>query len=201
MLRARLFGGLASAWHQEPLPVIPSRVARSLLAHLIIHRDRSHTRDLLAGSFWPDRPSSTDRCAHRPTSVGGCAHRSPSTDRSPYARRHHRAPGPGAAQASRWVDGRPLCHHHAPLDSSGIAKYRVRAERSSGDGNWQQLEGSPWRGMTAPEFELEIEPGWTYRWRVRAVDGAGNKGPHSDWFEFTVTLTLLFVQGFTLSNL
>lgn len=61
MLRARLFGGLALAWHQKPLPVIPSRVARSLLAYLIIHRDRCHTRDLLAGSFWPDLPDATAR--------------------------------------------------------------------------------------------------------------------------------------------
>jgi hypothetical protein len=74
-------------------------------------------------------------------------------------------------------------------DPSGIAEYRVQVERPDSSGDWQPLESSPWRGLTAPEFELEIESGWTYRWRVRAVDKAGNKGPFSAWFEFSVKLT------------
>ena len=43
-----LFGGLAIAWDEMPLPVIPGAVARSLFAYLVTHRDRPHTRDLLA---------------------------------------------------------------------------------------------------------------------------------------------------------
>jgi DNA-binding SARP family transcriptional activator len=61
MLRVHLFGGLALAWDGEPLPAIPSSAARSLLAYLITYRDRAHTRDLLAGTFWPDLPDAFAR--------------------------------------------------------------------------------------------------------------------------------------------
>ena len=61
MLRAHLFGGLALAWNDDPLPTIPGAAARSLFAYLITYRDRPHTRDLLAGTFWPDLPDATAR--------------------------------------------------------------------------------------------------------------------------------------------
>jgi DNA-binding SARP family transcriptional activator/Tfp pilus assembly protein PilF len=61
MLRAHFFGGLALAGDREPIATIPSRAARSLLAYLITYRDRSHTRNLLAGTFWPDLPDATAR--------------------------------------------------------------------------------------------------------------------------------------------
>ncbi|MCJ7737562.1 MAG: tetratricopeptide repeat protein [Anaerolineae bacterium] len=61
MLRAHLLGGLALAWDAEPLPAIQSGAARSLLSFLITYRDRPHTRDLLAGTFWPDLPDTVAR--------------------------------------------------------------------------------------------------------------------------------------------
>jgi hypothetical protein len=73
-------------------------------------------------------------------------------------------------------------------DPSGIAEYRVQVERHAGDENWQPVAGSPWTGLTETELEIDVECGWYYRWRVRAVDGAANGGPFSGWFEFTVTL-------------
>ncbi|MGD1992992.1 MAG: hypothetical protein PVI59_07345 [Anaerolineae bacterium] len=76
----------------------------------------------------------------------------------------------------------------AVSDPSGIAVYRVQVERHAGDNNWQAVEDSPWRGITAPELELEVECGWIYRWRVRAVDGAANVGPFSEWRTFTIPL-------------
>jgi hypothetical protein len=76
----------------------------------------------------------------------------------------------------------------AVSDPSGIAEYRVQVERHAGDENWQPLADSPWRGLGVVELEIDVECGWFYRWRVRAVDGAGNAGPFSDWFEFTVSL-------------
>jgi DNA-binding SARP family transcriptional activator/tetratricopeptide (TPR) repeat protein len=60
-LRARVLGGLALAWEGRPLPSIPSSTARSLFAYLAVHRDRPHTRDLLAGTFWPDLPDAVAR--------------------------------------------------------------------------------------------------------------------------------------------
>lgn len=60
-MRVHLFGGLSLIWHDEPLPVIPSRTARSLCAYLITYHDRPHTRDLLAGTFWPDLPDAVAR--------------------------------------------------------------------------------------------------------------------------------------------
>jgi predicted ATPase/DNA-binding SARP family transcriptional activator len=61
MLRVHLFGGLALAWDDDPLPTIPGTVARSLFAYLVTYRDRPHTRDLLAGTYWPDLPDATAR--------------------------------------------------------------------------------------------------------------------------------------------
>ena len=54
VFRVRLFGGLAVTREEKPLPPIPSTVARSLFAYLTAYRDRPHTRDLLAGVFWPE---------------------------------------------------------------------------------------------------------------------------------------------------
>ena len=62
MLHIRLFGGLTVLWDGEPLPPISRTLARSLLAYLVTYRDRPHTRDLLAGTFWPDL---TDVAARR----------------------------------------------------------------------------------------------------------------------------------------
>ncbi len=44
-------------------------------------------------------------------------------------------------------------------------------------------------GIGGTEKEISVECGWEYRWRVRAIDGAGNPGNWSDWFTFNVPLT------------
>jgi DNA-binding SARP family transcriptional activator len=56
-----LLGGLALTCDGASLPPIPSTSARSLLAYLLAYRDQPHTRDLLAGTFWPDLPDATAR--------------------------------------------------------------------------------------------------------------------------------------------
>jgi DNA-binding SARP family transcriptional activator/tetratricopeptide (TPR) repeat protein len=61
MLRVRLFGGLAGSWGKTPLPAITGTASRSLFAYLLTYRDRPHTRDLLAGTFWPDLPDNLAR--------------------------------------------------------------------------------------------------------------------------------------------
>jgi DNA-binding SARP family transcriptional activator len=61
MLRAYLFGGLVASWDETPLPAIAGTVPRSLFAYLLTYRDRPHTRDLLAGTFWPDLPDAVAR--------------------------------------------------------------------------------------------------------------------------------------------
>ncbi|MBN1428947.1 MAG: hypothetical protein JXB07_11225 [Anaerolineae bacterium] len=73
----------------------------------------------------------------------------------------------------------------AASDPSEISEYRIQVERHSGDNNWKPVSGSPFQGITALEKELSIECGWYYRWRVLAVDGAGNVGNYSGWFMFT----------------
>jgi DNA-binding SARP family transcriptional activator len=52
---------LALSWDDQPLPLIRGPAARSLFAYLVTHRDRAHTRDLLIGIFWPDRPEAAAR--------------------------------------------------------------------------------------------------------------------------------------------
>jgi len=61
VLRVFLFGGFTLTWSDAPLPAIPSRHARSLFAYLLTYRHRPHTRDLLAGTFWPDLPDAQAR--------------------------------------------------------------------------------------------------------------------------------------------
>jgi DNA-binding SARP family transcriptional activator/tetratricopeptide (TPR) repeat protein len=53
-LEVRLLGGFSLARGGRPLEQLPLRAARSLFAFLVLNRDRAHTRDLLAGTFWPD---------------------------------------------------------------------------------------------------------------------------------------------------
>ncbi|MFQ5856833.1 MAG: tetratricopeptide repeat protein [Anaerolineae bacterium] len=61
MLHVYLFGGLHLRRGKDPLPPIRSRAARSLFAYLMTYPDRPHTRDLLAGLFWPDMPDAQAR--------------------------------------------------------------------------------------------------------------------------------------------
>ncbi|MFX1412053.1 MAG: BTAD domain-containing putative transcriptional regulator, partial [Promethearchaeota archaeon] len=60
-LRIHLFGSLSLFWDDQPLPPVPGTAARSLLAYLVTYRAQPHTRDLLAGTFWPDLPDTVAR--------------------------------------------------------------------------------------------------------------------------------------------
>ncbi len=61
ILRVHLLGGFQLDVEGQTLPPIPSAVGRSLFAYLVTHRDLRHTRDLLAGTFWPERSESSAR--------------------------------------------------------------------------------------------------------------------------------------------
>jgi hypothetical protein len=73
-------------------------------------------------------------------------------------------------------------------DPSGIAEYQVQVQRHSGDNNWQDVPGSIFGGIAGKQTSISVECAWYYRWRVRAVDGEGNVGPWSGWWQFTITL-------------
>ncbi len=60
-LEISLLGGFLLRRGGVPLEPMPSRLARSLFAFLVTNRERAHTRDLLAGTFWPDMPDSKAR--------------------------------------------------------------------------------------------------------------------------------------------
>jgi DNA-binding SARP family transcriptional activator/DNA-binding transcriptional ArsR family regulator len=62
VLHITTFGGLQIERDGPPLD-LPSRTARHLLAYLILHHDRSLARDLLGGTFWPDRSNALARRA------------------------------------------------------------------------------------------------------------------------------------------
>ncbi len=53
-LRIHLLGGFLLEWGDHPVPPIPSRLGRSLLAYLVINRNRPQMRDYLGGMFWPE---------------------------------------------------------------------------------------------------------------------------------------------------
>jgi hypothetical protein len=73
-------------------------------------------------------------------------------------------------------------------DESGISQYQVQVQRHSGDNNWANVSGSTFTGIGDKQMTLNVECGWTYRWRVLAVDGAGNPGPWSPWWSFVDNL-------------
>ncbi len=73
-------------------------------------------------------------------------------------------------------------------DPSGIDHYDVQAQRHAGDHNWQAVSGSPFT-VYDKTMQLPVECGYTYRWRVRAVDGADNTGKWSGWSEFVIPLS------------
>jgi hypothetical protein len=76
---------------------------------------------------------------------------------------------------------------NAVSDPSGV-EYRVQVEQEITPGNWEKVSGSPWTGITATKLVLDLGCGGVYRWRVRAVDGVGNKSGFSAWAEFGVDL-------------
>lgn len=72
-------------------------------------------------------------------------------------------------------------------DASGISEYQVQVQRHSGDNNWQSAPGGE-ISVADKSTSVSVECGWYYRWRVRAMDGAGNLGSWSGWSSFTITL-------------
>jgi len=61
VLNVQMLGGFGLQIDGTSVKPVPSRSASSLLAFLIIHRDRAQTRDLLAGRFWPNLPEDKAR--------------------------------------------------------------------------------------------------------------------------------------------
>jgi DNA-binding SARP family transcriptional activator len=53
-LDVKLFGSLELRRSDGVPLALPSKVARSLLAYLLTHRERAHARERLAGIFWPN---------------------------------------------------------------------------------------------------------------------------------------------------
>jgi len=73
-------------------------------------------------------------------------------------------------------------------DPSGIAEYQVEVQRHSGDNNWSNVNGSPFTDIHDKQWTIPVDCAWYYRWRVRAVDGAGNTGNWSKYWNFAITL-------------
>ncbi len=64
-LRIRLFGGFRLSVGDAPLPRIATQKARSLLAYLVLNRDRSLHRDVLCGALWGEQSDAEARKALR----------------------------------------------------------------------------------------------------------------------------------------
>jgi len=73
-------------------------------------------------------------------------------------------------------------------DKSGIAEYQVQVQRHSGDNNWQAAPSGS-ISVSDKTTSVPVECGWYYRWRVRAIDGAGNASGWSGWSQFAITLS------------
>ena len=60
-IRVSLFGKLRIERVGGPDPEIDSQKAQELLCYLLLHRDRRHSRELLAGTLWADLPPARAR--------------------------------------------------------------------------------------------------------------------------------------------
>lgn len=75
---------------------------------------------------------------------------------------------------------------NASSDPSGISEYHVEMQYQLNPTTWPAHASSPWTGISATQLNVPVGSGGIYRWRVRAVDGAGNPGPFSGWAYFSV---------------
>jgi len=66
----------------------------------------------------------------------------------------------------------------------GAARYLVEVEIRVLRGAWQPQVGLPPNVTAATEFVFDFDGANPGRWRVRAVDSAGNPGPPSEWRRF-----------------
>ena len=60
-LSIRMFGPLEITVGAQRLPQFATRKSRSLFSYLVLHRDRAHSRDVLAGTFWGEYPDAIAR--------------------------------------------------------------------------------------------------------------------------------------------
>ncbi|GAB4519676.1 MAG: hypothetical protein Kow0047_30940 [Anaerolineae bacterium] len=56
-LEIHLFGRLHVLGHGQTIPMVEGNKACELLCYLLLHRDRSHPREALAGTLWGDVPT------------------------------------------------------------------------------------------------------------------------------------------------
>ncbi len=99
---------------------------------------------------------------------------------------------PGSASSDNPPDFYcPLTLRWQPVsDPSGVT-YRVVLEKETSSGGWSQV-GS-WNNLVEPQKDVsgqfQCDIGWKYRWRVSAVDGAGNQSNWSSWLYYESPLT------------
>jgi len=129
------------------------------------------------------------------TITGSCATATPTITVTPTPIPEDTTP-PTAPTPSVPADGLNLsCRSSQSLtwipvnDPSGIAEYQLEVQRSSDNNNWSSAGFSPINGLTDKTTEISTECGWYYRWRVRAIDSAGNISEWSAWSNFSITLT------------
>jgi len=111
---------------------------------------------------------------------GECATDTPTPDQQP----------PPAPVLIEPIDREPLSRRstatlvwEAISDPSGIAGYYVRLEV---DLYTAPGESWDWGPTSGTQQEVPVVCGIPYRWAVRAVDGAGNPGPWSEFGQFSV---------------
>jgi hypothetical protein len=73
-------------------------------------------------------------------------------------------------------------------DPSGIDKYIVVVEEFDGVSTWDEISGSPFNVQNKSDLDITIMCGIYYRWKVKALDNAGNGSNYSGWTNFSVTL-------------
>jgi len=60
-LTIRLFGKFDVQCSEQTMPALEPHKVQELLCYLLLHRDHSHPREVLAGLLWPDSPAAQSR--------------------------------------------------------------------------------------------------------------------------------------------
>jgi len=69
-------------------------------------------------------------------------------------------------------------------DPAGVSGYYVRTQVTTYSPTPNEI--LEWGPVTETSLDVPVSCGLGYRWSVRAVDGAGNLGPWSNWLTFGI---------------
>ena len=165
-----LDGGIQS----KDVPIHGAVEATKALEKSLVTKETSETTSAVEGAGETSETTSTD-----PASTGGPASGDSSTTATSSDTTAPPAPSGLSPESGSVEENESITFAWSPAsDPSGVT-YSIEIERMLKDGSWPSLIAQT--GLAQPSFNHNL--GDTQeRWRVWAVDGAGNAGTKTDWY-------------------